>query len=168
MSFCHGKGNQETDGCCWVNGAPCPLRWKIVGGRIKEGPELTDRGTVAEYAATVSNNKQIQQRIVDQTQGLNIACRAAVEVIVANPALLNDRAAFDQAWNTHSEYVAQVRPHWRQVEINLGLAEGAYQCSTWVGTGRNECCFSEDEATNTARRSNLASSAVTIRSKRSV
>lgn len=171
MSFCHGKGNTETDGCCYVAGAPCPLRLKIVDGRVYAGPDLTDLGTITEYVATLSTNRQVRQRAADQAQGLNIACRAAIEVIVQDASRLSDRAAFEAAWNTHPDYVALVRPHWEVIEENLGLTPGSYQCSSWTGspgTARAECCFAEPEAENSARRAVLSSAAVTIRSKRSV
>lgn len=170
MAFCHGQGNLESDSCCWVNGSICPLRWKIEDGHILEGPELLDRGTVQEFAASVSNSKQIQQRILDQAEGVKFACRAAVEVLAGSPALLNDRAGFEAAWSAHPDYVTLVRSHWADLEVRLGFPAGSYNCSTWVGApgGRSECCFAEDETTNAAKGAGLSSTAVSIRSQRNV
>lgn len=164
--LCHGNGNAGVDGCCFVDGAVCPLRWKIVDGRILEGPELLDRGTVEEFAASVSKSKQVQQRVVEQAQGVTFACKAAIEVVVDDPALLSDRDGFEAAWNGHADYVTLVRPHWAAIENRLGLAAGSYQCSSWEGAGGPQCCFAEDQVTNSAKTAGLSSTAVTIRQAR--
>lgn len=163
MNFCHGKGNTQTDGCCWVAGAPCPLRLKVVDGRVLEGPDLTDRGTVTELANTLGSSGAARTRAKDLLTGVNIACRAAVEILTATPRFLSDRPGFEAAWDTHAAYVAQVRPHWEAVEDDLGLERGEYQCSTWQGTGGDQCCFAETEVENTSKRQNLSSTAVAIR-----
>lgn len=166
MAFCHGKGNISTDGCCWVNGAICPLRWKIIDGVIYEGPNLVNKGTVVAYAQSITNNKSAQDKIIAQATNITFACKAAVEVLVAQPALLNNRAGFETAWNNHAGYVAQVRPHWSTVEQNLGLPANSYNCSSWTGVNTGECCYAEDEATNATKCGTLSSEAVTIRSQR--
>ena len=160
MAFCHGKGNLDTDGCCWVNGVICANRWKIVDGRIKEGPELTDKGTVAEFAASVTNNKQAQDRIIAQAQGLIYACRAAVNVIIAQPALLNNRAGFEAAWAARPEY-QPVADAWE------AIGKPRAWCPQY-GPAEGQCCYSEDEATNASKRSTLSVAAVQIRQGRSV
>lgn len=166
MGFCHGNGNLETDGCCWVAGQVCPLRWKVVNGRVLEGPALVDRGTPSQAAALLTSNGAARTRITTQAQGATYLCRAALEVIAANSAVLTNRAALDAAWNTHAQYAALVRPEWAKIEERLGLAAGSYQCSTWMGTGVAQCCFAEDEVTNAAKRATLAATAVTVRQAR--
>lgn len=163
MKLCHGKGDPEFDGCCYVNGQVCPLRWKIVNGRILEGPDLVDKGTVEQFAQSVTSNRNAQSQIIAQAQGVNIVCSAAVKVLSANPALLNNRAGFNDAWNNQPDYIAKVRPHWEIIEQDLGLAPGSYQCSTWQGTGKDQCCFAETEEVNASKRANLSATAVAIR-----
>ncbi len=159
MAFCHGKGYLETDGCCWVNGVICANRWKIVDGRIKEGPNLTDLGTVAEFAATVTNNPNNRQKIVDQASGLTYACRAAINALIAQPALLNDRAGFEAAWAARPEY-QPIADAWQ------AIGKPRNWCPTY-GPAEGACCYSEDEATNAAKRATLSASAVQIRQGRS-
>lgn len=161
--FCHGKGNPDTDGCCWVAGQPCPLRLKIVNGRVLEGPNLTDIGSVTSFTNGVVNGKANRDRVAALLTGPTIACRAAIEVLANNSTLLTNRAGFETAWNSHARYVAEVRPHWAQVEADLGLAAGSYQCSTWKGVAGNECCFAEPELTNLTKRADLSAVAVTVR-----
>lgn len=160
--ICHGQGDPANDGCCWVAGAPCPLRWKIDGGRIYDHTGA-DLGTVDGHINSLIPSKAGRDRAKAQVQGVRIACRAAVEVLANDAKLLNDRAGFQAAWNAHPAYVAQVRPHWSALEEELGLPAGSYQCSTWRGTGRVQCCFAEDAVTNAAKAALLTSTAVTIR-----
>jgi hypothetical protein len=163
--ICHGQGNPSTDGCCYVNGAPCPLRWKIVAGRILEGPTLIDRGTVDSYINSIVSGKPNRDRAKALVQGAVYICSAAVDVLVASPALLNDRPGFEAAWNAHARYVAEVRPAWVDVEQRLGLPAGSYQCSTWMGVQGPECCFAEDQATNDTKAAALTATAVSIRQR---
>lgn len=163
--LCHGNGDPARDGCCWVNGAPCPLRLLLRDGHVYDAAG-TDLGTVDAMARNyVGNNAQRRQRVLDQLQGTHIVCRAAIDVIVADPSLLNDRAAFNAAWNAHPDYVAQVRPAWAAHERRAGLAEGSYQCSTWTGEGdQGQCCYAESQATNDSTKSALTAVAVSLRS----
>jgi hypothetical protein len=163
VRFCHGAGNLTTDGCCYVDGAVCPLRLKIVNDHVFDaaGADLgTVDAVVRQYAG---NNPQRQLRVRDQLQGVVYVCRAAVDVIVADASLLNDRPAFNAAWIAHAEYQSLVRPAWARLEQANGWAPGSYQCATWTGTGVAQCCFAEDEATNAAKSADLSTSAVTIR-----
>ena len=163
LMLCHGSGNLDTDGCCHVAGRPCPLRWKIVAGRIIEGPDLIDRGTVDAYINSLIQSRAGRDRAKAQVQGVTYVCRAAVEVLAADAKLLTDRAGFESAWNAHPSYVALVRPEWAKIEQSLGLASGAYQCSTWRGTAVAQCCFAEDQASNTSKTAALSTQAVTVR-----
>lgn len=168
MVLCHGNGNLDTtDGCCWVAGEPCPLRWKIVDGHIIEGPNNSDRGLVNDHveAAYAAKSQTARNRIKALLQGTTYICKAATEVLSDSPRFLTDRPGFNEAWNSHPDYVALVRPHWEQIEDNLGLARGEYQCSSWQGTARLECCFSEDEAVNSQKASSLSVTAVQIRER---
>lgn len=165
--FCHGKGNPDTDGCCWVNGQVCGLRLKIVNGRVLEGPQLVDRGTIAQYAATLGA-KQVRDRATAQLTGPVIACRVAVTLIAKNGALLTDRPALDAAWIGHADYQAQVRPVWTAVEQRQGLPAGTLDCPEWHGSGTPQCCYAEDEATNLTRRADLSTAAVTVRQNKAL
>lgn len=168
MRLCHGSGNLDTDGCCYVEGQPCPLRWKIQDGRILEGPGLVDRGTVDTYINSLVNGNQARNRAKAQVQGVTYICKAAVEVIAADASRLNNRAALNAAWDSHPEYVALVRPAWERVEAMLDIPAGSYQCSTWRGVGDPECCFAEDDATNAAKRANLSVQAVQVRQQNGI
>lgn len=159
MAFCHGSGNLAGDGCCFVAGQVCALRWKIVDGRIKEGPQLVDRGTVAEYAASVTNNRQAQQRIIDQAQGVTFACKAAVEVVASDSKLLTDRAGFESAWAAHPAYQA-VADQWEAIGMPRSY------CPQF-GPAEGQCCYAESESVNLAKCSALSASAVQIRQGRS-
>lgn len=163
MSLCHGNGDLVRDGCCYVDGQPCPLRWKFVDGHILEGPALTDLGTTDAYIESLGYNKPTTDKIKAQVVALTYACRAAIEVLIEDTNRLNDRPAFEAAWNAHPDYVAQVRPHWASIEQTLGLAEGEYQCATWRGTSGSQCCFAEDAATNDAKAAGLSDDARTLR-----
>jgi hypothetical protein len=160
--LCHGNGNVATDGCCYVAGKVCPLRWLIDGGHVWDHLG-TDLGTVEEFIAAYSTSTTVQQAVRDQIQGVRIVCRAAVDVLVNDPKLLANRTRFESAWKAHVDYVALVRPHWEQVEQRLGLAAGSYNCPTWKGTGAAQCCFAEDQATNDAGAAGLSANAVKIR-----
>jgi hypothetical protein len=161
VAFCHGRGAvDQADGCCFLSdGTICPLRIKIVGGRVLEGPTLIDRGTVTP----LTNNGAARNRAQQQAQGLVYGCLAAIRVIVAQASLLNDRAAFEAAWNAQADYVAQVRPHWNIVEDRMGIPRGSFQCSTWKGEAGQQCCFSQNTVTNEAEAANLTATAVTVR-----
>ena len=177
--MCHGQGNPESDGCCWVAGAPCPLRWKLDSGRVYDH-EGQDLGTVAQAANLVAGGPAVG-RVVAQLQGPRIVCRAALEVIAGDETLLGDRARFEDAWNNHPEYVAKVRPEWARVEARALMGVGSYQCSTWAGMPehiendpagfpsmapfRQECCWAETDATNDARAAKLAPQSVEVRSR---
>lgn len=163
---CHGQGgadqvNNGDGGCCYVNGAVCPLRLKQVNGHIFDAAG-NDLGTTTQYINSLTNNGAARARAAAQAQGVIFFCKAAVSVIVANASLLNDRPAFNTAWNNQAEYLAQVRPAWAALEQRNGLPAGSYQCSTW-GPAIRHCCFSEDLATNEAKQAALSSTAVTLR-----
>lgn len=166
MTFCHGSGDPPNDGCCYVSdGTVCPLRYKIDGGRILEGPDLVDRGTVEEYVRGAVKGKGNQDRVLAQLTGIRYACRAAVEVIAADAKLLTDRPAFEAAWDGHADYVALVRePHWTVIEERTGLPPGSYQCSTWRGFDTTpHCCFREDPVTNDEKAAGLSAEARQLR-----
>lgn len=159
--LCHGQGNRDSDGCCWVDGAPCPLRWKITDGRVYDATGA-DLGTPTQAAGRIATG-QARGRVVAQLTGPAIVCRAALEVIASAATMLTNRPALNAAWNSHPEYVAKVRPEWARIEGELGLAPGSYQCSTWRGIAGGECCFAEDAATNAAKEGTLTTEAVTVR-----
>ena len=161
--LCHGNGDLAVDGCCWIDGQVCPLRWLIEDGHIYEGPDLTDLGTVEGYITTNIKQKPRQDTARDMVQGARFLCRAAVEVLINDNGLVFDRPGFEAAWDAHPDYVAQVRPAWVALEQRLGLVEGEYQCSTWRGTGRAQCCFREDPVENDTKALPLSANARALR-----
>lgn len=167
MPFCHGQGgadqaNNGDGGCCYVNGAVCPLRMKQVGGHIFNAAG-TDLGTTTQYINSLTNNGAARNRAQQQAQGVIFFCLAAIKVIMVNPNLLNDRPAFEAAWNSQADYVAQVRPAWAALEQQAGFPAGSYQCSSWKGANGLQCCFSETTTVNEAKASPLNATAVTVR-----
>lgn len=163
MGFCHGNGDLARDGCCWVNGQICPLRLKQVDGRIYEGPDMVDVGTMQDVAAEYTNNPNIQDRVAALAQGVTYMCRAAVDAIGNDPSVLTDRAAFEAAWAAHPDYTAQVAPIWREVENRAGMAEGAMDCFNWTGGSGGGCCYSEDATTNADKAAGLDPEVRTLR-----
>lgn len=162
MALCHGNGDLVRDGCCYVNGQVCPLRWKIEGGHIYDH-QGADLGTVEAYVRSVVKGKANQDRVLAQVAGIRFACKAAVDVIANDAKLLSDRPGFEAAWNSHPDYVAQVRPHWRDIELRLDMAEGSYQCSSWRGTAESQCCFAEDQVANDEKSAGLSDEAKALR-----
>jgi len=163
--LCHGQGDPEHDGCCWVEGEVCPLRWKIEGGQVLDasGRRL---GSIPQAAAGLAD-PGARGRVVAQLTGPRIVCRAALEVIAADPGALTDRARLNAGWDAHPDYQALVRPAWRRLEDREGLEEGSYQCSTWApkvdpadGGG---CCWGEQPAVNEASAAKLHAQAVQVR-----
>lgn len=171
MAFCHGKGDPDNDGCCHLPSGICHLRLKLVdvnvGGNVErhvfEGRDLVDRGTVAQFVATLTNNGAARNRATQQAQGITYACMAAIRAIVANTSTLSNRAALNAAWVADAQYQALVAPEWRAREDALGLPAGTLDCPTWRGTGVAQCCFAEDATTNEAKAATLSTAAVTIR-----
>lgn len=163
MRLCHGSGNLTSDGCCYVNGAVCPLRWKIDAGHVYDAAG-TDLGTVdAVIRQYAGPNPQRQRRVADQLQGVTFVCTAAVDVIANDPSLLTNRTAFEAAWSAHPRYATDVAPHWRALELANGWPAGSYDCPTWTGRAGPECCYAETQTVNDAKAQPLAATAVTIR-----
>lgn len=146
MVFCHGKGTPVGGHCCYVNGQVCP--------HYLSGADLT--------AIANSFTGARKTRALQMVQGINHGCKIAIKVIANNASLLNNRAAFNAAWDSDPEYLVTPRPTWIEVERVGSLPVGSYQCSTW-GPGIGQCCFSEDAVTNESKASTLSSQAVAIR-----
>lgn len=141
MLVCHGQGDLDHDGCCYVEGQVCPLRWKLVKGRILAGPNLVDIGSPPEAVASVMPDATPSERFAVVRSGIGgrtFICSAAL------------RHGGDwSAVHTDPEYVENVRPAWERIEERMGLEPGAYQCGTWSETfGRGQCCFGEPPETN--------------------
>lgn len=155
--FCHGQGNLDSslDGCCWIDGAICPNRLKIVNGRVLKGPALTDLGTVTQYVQSLTNNGAARNRANQMAQAIVYACEAAILTIVASASVLNDRAAFDAAWAARPEYQA-IGDYWE----SRGLPRN--YCMVY-GPAQGQCCFSETPEVNAAKGSALSTTAVTLR-----
>ncbi len=166
--ICHGQGDQRGDafdgGCCFVNGQVCPNRWfvdysAVPGGQSGDVTQArvldssrTDIGSVDTVARSfVGNNPNRRQRVYDAVQGALFICSSAVRAIDADPSILANRAAFDVAWAARIMVDAP----------SLPAGWGAW-CTTF-GPGEQQCCFAEDQATNTARSSPLSATAVTVR-----
>lgn len=173
MATCHGK-HPETDGCCYVNGLPCPLRMYIhpTDGHVYQGPDNTDLGTVAEVIDNEGPGGPAKNTATKLLTGMEggYLCRAAFDVLTDEPQFLSridadKRQAFETRWNIHTGYLANVRPAWEKIETDLGLPAGSYNCSTFQGSpgGDNQCCFSEDPTTNAARVTPLNPDVITMR-----
>lgn len=162
MAFCHGQGgDDQSDGCCYLpDGTVCHLRLKLVGGRVLQGPTLTDLGTVDQFVRSLTNNGAARNRATQQAQGITFACMAAIRVIAANASLLNDRPAFESAWLAQPDYASTVAPLWRAHEQKVGLPEGSQDCPRWKGP---ECCYSESTVRNEEKAASLSTVAVTVR-----
>lgn len=161
--LCHGQGDGRVDafdgGCCYVNGLVCPNRW-FIDWASPEGEVLdssrTSLGTVDDVARSfVGNNPNRRASVADAVQGVSFVCSAAVFAVADDPSLLNDRAAFEAAWELRPEYqpIADV---WETI------GRPRSWCMSY-GPGEGQCCFGEDPATNDAKRAVLSTTAVTIR-----
>lgn len=172
--LCHGQGDNSgfDGGCCWVNGAICPVRWFIdyststpagdVGTATIRNSTGASLGTVSAYVSSLMpgggpTKTQRVQRVLDQIRGVVYVCSAAAYVIGMDPSLLNDRAAFEAAWSATAEYQT-IAPQW------VAIGKPANWCMTF-GPTEGQCCFREDQATNDARRAKLSATAVTVRSR---
>lgn len=155
MAFCHGRGDPANDGCCYVHGRPCSLRWKIVNDHILEGPNLTDLGTVDACIDGLVGGRQAQDRAKAQVQGVMYACRAAVAVVATDPSATSSRAAFLSSWASHPDYQS-VADAWERI----GLPRNYCQV---YGPAEGQCCFAEDESTNTVKGASLSTVAVSVR-----
>ena len=178
--ICHGQGNDPTpradpfdDGCCFVDGAPCPVRWYIdystsspagdIGTATMYDSDRNLLGTVFAYVDGLMpgggpNKAARVQRVLDQVQGTVYVCSAAAYVIGMDPSLINDPAAFEAAWEAHVDY---------QPIADIWEARGKPRNYCMIyGPPEGQCCFSEDQATNDARASALTEVAVQVRSGR--
>ena len=174
--LCHGQGDLGEDpfngGCCWIAGTICPVRWFIdyststPGGDVGTATILDSTGvslgTVFDYVDNLMpgggpNKAARVQRVLDQVQGVSYVCSAAAVAIGNDPSLINDRPAFETAWEATAEYQA-VADQWE--------AQGKPRnwCQTF-GPGEGHCCFGEDQATNDVKRGNMTTTAVTVRSR---
>lgn len=154
-NICHGNGDLAKDGCCYVAGQVCPLRWKIENGQVTQGAS-TNLGSVADLAQTLGIPKGRANNLDRVLQGRTFVCSVAAKAIANDPAIVDNPDALAEAWDNDPDYVAQVRPTWADLEDRLGMAPGTYQCSTWRGVGgRAQCCFAEPPAENSAKAANL-------------
>lgn len=159
--LCHGNGN-NGEGCCFINGQVCPLRWRLENGHIYNASG-TDLGPVQDYVYSLIPSTAGRTRAMDQLQGVKFVCTAAINVLVLDARLLNNRAGFEAAWMAEPSYVAQVAPLWRAREIESGLPTGTLDCANWKGTAGSQCCFIEDSTTNAAYAATLSTSARNLR-----
>jgi hypothetical protein len=138
-NVCHGQGNLETSGCCWVEGVRCPLRWKQENGRILDR-DRNDLGDPATAVATkIGGPKPKRDRITAAIGQRVYICSAA--------------AKYEGNWDAvHADpdYQALVRPAWERVEQTNGLAPNSYNCGTW-GPGTGQCCYGESPEVNAAK-----------------
>lgn len=167
--ICTGQGNQHpTDphlsGCCWVEGQVCPLRWKVVNGRVFDASG-TDLGSVDQAVNGRWSGGPVRSRVKGQipSSGSVILCRAALETIGSDSQAVSNRSRLNAGWDSNASYVELVRPAWSRVEASLGLPANSYNCSTWRGVNGPECCWAEPVATNVAKQAVLPAVAVTVR-----
>jgi hypothetical protein len=140
----------------------CPNRWFIDwAGAIGPAETVYDSDRVAlglvddVIQALVGNSKPRRDRVKAQAQNIMFLCTAALAVIGNDPSLLNDRPAFDAAWEATPEY---------QTIADIWQAQGKPRnwCMIY-GPVEGQCCHREDPATNTARAASLDPVAVTVR-----
>ena len=175
--LCHGQGDERADeftgGCCYTNGVICPARWFIdyststPAGDVNTATILdSDRnslGTVGAYVDGLMpgggpNKVDRVQRVTDQIQGVKFVCSAAAYVIGIDPSLINDRPAFEAAWQAHEAYTA-TGDYW------VTIGKPFDWCMTYGPTeGGGQCCHKEDQATNDAKAASMSTTAVTVRS----
>jgi hypothetical protein len=172
--LCHGQGDERADpfdgGCCYVNGTICPARWFIdystsnpagdVGTATIRDSNRNSLGTVSAYVGSLMpgggpQKAQRVQRVLDQVQGVVFVCSAAAYVIGMDPSLVNDRAAFETAWQGHAAYTP-IAAQW------VAQGKPANWCMTY-GPTEGQCCFGETPATNAAKAGKLTTTAVTVR-----
>lgn len=149
--YCHGNGNESTGGCCWVNGALCPLLLRTDGASVYDN-EDNNLGLIATWAAS-------EFGVVDGVTaaahftGVTRLCSAGLRAAIAEPS---DRAAFETTWANDTAYQA-IADQWEAIGMPRNY------CPIY-GPNENQCCFAEDQATNDAATALLDGVAVTIRS----
>jgi hypothetical protein len=153
-AICHGNGNLESEGCCWVDGAICPNRWKLVDGHVFDAAG-NDLGTVQEIIATVTNNKRAQERGVELTQGVTFLCGVAMKVLLADTRLIGNPTGFRAAWLAHADY-QPIADAWERI------GRPREYCPTF-GPAEGQCCFAEPLAVNEAKQATLSEVAVQVR-----
>ena len=149
MAFCHGQGTTDPGGCCYLDGEICPHHF--------------DSTELISWINSLGLNGARRTRALNMAQGVQHACGIALRIIAQDLSMITNRAAFENAWNNHPDYLTDVRPTWEALEQRLGLEPGSFQCSTWKGENGTQCCYAEDETTNAAKAANPHSTAVTIR-----
>lgn len=150
-NVCHGQGNLDSDGCCYVEGGVCPIRWKIVNGRVLEGPALTDIGTVASAVQSrIGGSKTVRDRIAAAIGQRVFVCRLA--------------ARYEGNWDSvhaDQEYQTKVRPSWSKIEQINNLPANSYNCGVW-GPLTGQCCYGETAVVNAAKAAWLTAVPVRI------
>ena len=173
--ICHGQGvpagDPNTDpfleGCCLLtHPTVCPNRWFIDwAGDIGPAETVYDADRTAlglvddAIRDMVGNSKPRRDRVKAQTLNIKFLCTAALTVIGADPSLLNDRPAFDAAWEATAEY-QPIADIWEAMgkPRNWCMLYGAQAALD------NTCCFSETQAVNDAKAAVLDPVAVQVRS----
>lgn len=172
--LCHGQGDQRDDpfdgGCCYIAGQVCPARWFIdystsspagdVGTATILDANRQSLGTVFAYVNNLMpgggpNKAARVQRVLDQVRGALFVCSAAAYVLGMDPSLVNDRPAFEAAWQAHAAYTP-IAAEW------VAMGKPANWCMAY-GPSEGQCCFAEDQATNDARAATMSTTAVTVR-----
>ena len=176
MAICHGRGDPAGDlflgGCCYVDGAVCPLRWYIdystsdPPGDVQSATILdadrTSLGTVYDYVDNLMpgggpNKAARMQRVFDQVQGTRYVCSVVAYLLGMDPSLINDRAQLEAQWAADDAY-QPIADHWESI------GRPRDWCPQY-GPTEGQCCFAEDTATNDANKAFLTVDAVTVRSQ---
>lgn len=149
-NICHGQGNLDSSGCCWVEGVRCPLRWKQENGRIldRDGVDLGAPASVVQQR--IGGPKPKRDRIVAAIGQRVYVCSLAAE--------------YEGDWDAvHADarYQTEVRPAWSRIEQAGGMAPNSYNCGSW-GPGTGQCCYGEDPAVNEAKAAWLSEVPVRI------
>ena len=108
MAWCHGSGPGAGEHCCWVNGAPCP--------------HLMDNAATVAWINSQGWGATKRNAALTMAQNITWLCRIALQVMADDQSTQNNRAKFENAWNTHPDYVAFPRPVWAQLETDSRLA----------------------------------------------
>jgi hypothetical protein len=153
-AICHGNGWLGQDGCCYVDGAVCPNRWKIVDGHVFDA-QGNDLGTVEQLIATVTNNRNAQRTGAQLAQGITFLCGVAMKVLLNDTKLISNPTGFRAAWLAHPDY-QPIAAAWERI------GQPRNWCMTF-GPGEGQCCYSEPLTENEAKQQLLSEVAVQVR-----
>lgn len=182
MALCHGQGDPRVDtqdgGCCHIAGVGvCPMRWFVdaTGDVYDSDRNLVDTLDEAIRTTFGVNNPNTRDDIVEflgwQTGVEMFICTAAGRSAVdhwvefmsvqGQTLTMTDRAQFDVRWGEEFDVGGSAEAIG---DIWAAAGQPRNWCVTY-GPTEGHCCHREDQATNDARRANLSTTAVNVRSQ---